>query len=200
MWVCGSAPPSSAASRLGSAPTGPTCPIPVPLLHPDWASEGSLLRPVPEVGAVPVAEGVEGEAAAGRLEWTAVGMGEAGVEALSEGYCLHAMEVAEEEAGGGGGDAAEAGALVKGEGAEEVRPKLRGARGEAVEELRPGLWREVEEEGPRVHLWMEEEGAAALCCGEEEGEAEEGHRGTEEGAVLASGAHSSQPPLLLSSR
>lgn len=146
-----------------------------------------------------VAEGVAGEAAVGRLEWTAVGTGEAGVEALIEGYCLRATEAAEEEAGGGG-DAAEAGALVRGAGAEEVRPKLRGERGEAVEELRPGLGRVVEEEGPRDHLWMEVEGAAALCCGEEEVEAEEGHRGTEEGAVLASGAHSSQPPRLLSSR
>lgn len=108
--------------------------------------------------------------------------------------------MAEEEAGGGD-DGVEVDVLLRGEGVEEVRPWLRGGTVVVVGEPKLALWTGEVEGEPRVRPGMEvEEAAAALCCDEEEGVAEEGHRGTEEEVVLASGAHSSQPRHLLSSR
>lgn len=197
MSICGSAPPSSVASRLGSAPTEPTCPLPVLLLYLDWVREGSLLRPALEAGVVQGAVEVAGEAVAGQRGLTVVGTGEAEEEVPTEGCCLRGTEAAAGEAGGGDGGAV-VGVLLRGEEAEEVRPEFRGGTGAAEEELRLGLWRGEGEEEPRGRPGTEGEGAAAQCCGEEEGAAGEDHHGMEEVGVLASGARSSQPRHLLS--
>lgn len=197
MWVYGSGRPSSAVSLRGSAPTGPTCPLPALLLDPNWASAGSLLRPAPAEEVVLGVVGVAEEVAAGQRVSIVAGTGEVGAGVLTEGCCLRGMEAVAEEAGG---DDAEVGVLSRGEEAEEERLELRGGTG-AAEEPRPGIWREeVEEERHGRPGTEEEEAAAVLYCGEEEGEAEEGHRETEEEAALASGARSSQPRRLLSSR
>lgn len=137
----------------------------------------------------------EGE---GRRVWSGAGtVGEAAGEP-TEGCCLHVTAAAVEEAGGG--DGAEAGVLWREEGAEGVPPELQGGTAAAGEEPRPGIWRAEGEEERRGRLVTEVEEAEVLCCGEEEEGEEEAHRETEEVEELVSGAHSSQPQRLLSSR